>query len=146
MWCVCMCFCMCVCMVLYAAMYMYVYSTFVCYVCVLVCYILYVCEISNNFFLTELLYPSPISTSTKPSSDSSIKSNSSVSSRIRSNFASKKLHIISEDTIMEEINNSLLTPGSAEAMSKDMVMAFNATNDTQLQEKMDDIESNSKWV
>eukprot|EP01036_Dinobryon_divergens_P022202 gene22202-30442_t len=90
-----------------------------------------------------------LSINTKPTvsfSDSSIKSNnSSVSSRIRSTFASKKLHIISEDSIMEEVNNSMRSPAAADAaMSKDRVMAFDPSNNTQLQDKMEDIENNTR--
>jgi len=59
-------------------------------------------------------------------------------------MVSKKLRIISEDTIVEENSSSQLTPSYSNAMSKDMVMAFSSENDTEMQEKIDDIESNSK--
>ena len=86
------------------------------------------------------------SVSTKPTvnwSETSTKS-SGTSSRIRSNLVSKKLRIISEDTIMEE-NSSNLTPAlHNNAMAKDMVTVFRSENDSQMQEKMDDIESTSQ--
>ena len=71
-----------------------------------------------------------------------IKSSNGTSSRARTNLLSKKLRIISEEVIMEE-NCNQITPALADAMSKDMVMAFSSKNNDQMQEKMDDIESNS---